>query len=477
MPFLSALGPVLDYDDAQHLRRHATTSRWDESRAHVAGMGGALSVTGVMDCGVSPRRLIDAVHDSFVARGGVVLTGTEATRVDVYDDAAVVECRRWRDPDGRHRDDDTARLPPPPSVRCRAVLDCTGHFSRFAAHARERRGQRTPWSVAPGRVSPRGHVVVVGGCLEAPAWPLGNDTADLLACLGPSDDPRFGQALWEAFPADLALAPDRRTVYMFSYVDDHPDRPSLAEYAGRFLEGVASYQGLAAPPRAVRFLAGALPCYTDAEGPHVLSEINRVAHVGDASAAHSPLSFGGFGALVRGLPPLRRRLGATLRAGRVDAKSLRAGGGYLPELSAGWLFNRSMALPVERRGQLPDARVLKVLRLTFSSLRLLQAAGFEAPARRFLADELRPVPLIALLLLMGARNPAVAYAAAARAGAATFARWYAHFLCMCAASAWRACASALARAWHAAAQPRRRSHASAPVECGSPTPAGAHLLF
>ena len=37
---------------------------------------------------------------------------------------------------------------------------------------------------------------------------------------------------------------------MFSYVDDHPDRPSLAEYAGRFLEGVASYQGPArrAPP-------------------------------------------------------------------------------------------------------------------------------------------------------------------------------------------------------------------------------------
>ena len=447
--FLNALGPVHGYDDAITLRDNVTTSRWKCSRAFVEGMSEPLAVTGVMDCGVSPRRLIDAVRDSLVRHGVRIHTGTEATHVHSHRDAAVVQCRAYRR--GREKDSggggggggNHGNIPT--QVRARLVVDCTGHFSRFAEESRRLRSKRQPLLHRPPLASePRGHVVVVGGCLEAPSWPQGNDVADLLACFDTvsQDDIRFGQPLWEAFPADLDVSGTtmpRRTVYMFAYIDDHPDRPSLAEYAGRFVDGLSRYQGVDGHGEevgVVRFLAGALPCYSDIEGPHVLSEARRVLHVGDASAAHSPLSFGGFGAMIRTLPMLRPRLARLLESDRLDAGSLRraAGGEYDPALSSSWLFNRSMSLRVGTSAARTGDCVLRTLRLTFTSLKLLQRFGIRKPADFFLADEMRPIPLMQLLLVMGVRQPLLAYSAAARAGMLVFVRWYVHYVCLCAVS-------------------------------------------
>lgn len=73
--------------------------------------------------------------------------------------------------------------------------------------------------------------------------------------------------------------------------------------------------------------------------------------IGDASACQSPLSFGGFGAMVRHLPRLVTGLDEALQGGHLARSDLSTMMPYMPSLSAAWLFNRSMGFKV---GQLRE---------------------------------------------------------------------------------------------------------------------------
>lgn len=62
--------------------------------------------------------------------------------------------------------------------------------------------------------------------------------------------------------------------------------------------------------------------------------------IGDASAAQSPLSFGGFGAMLRHLPRLAVGVDDALREDRLEKADLGMLQPYQPSLSAAWLFQR-----------------------------------------------------------------------------------------------------------------------------------------
>lgn len=70
------------------------------------------------------------------------------------------------------------------------------------------------------------------------------------------------------------------------------------------------------------------------------------AQIGDASAGQSPLSFGGFGSMMRHLGRLSGAIGHALRDNKLTRTDLGWIQPYQPSLSASWLFQRSMSIAV-----------------------------------------------------------------------------------------------------------------------------------
>ncbi len=68
--------------------------------------------------------------------------------------------------------------------------------------------------------------------------------------------------------------------------------------------------------------------------------------IGDASATQSPLSFGGFGAMMRHLGRLTRACEDALRCGTLSQEDLAAIHPYQPSLSSSWLFQRCVQAPL-----------------------------------------------------------------------------------------------------------------------------------
>ena len=98
-----------------------------------------------------------------------------------------------------------------------------------------------------------------------------------------------------------------------------------------------------------RLLYGGFPCYADASP--LAPAFDRVLQIGDASAAQSPLSFGGFGSMLRHLPRLGEGVHEALAGDRLRRRDLAWLQPYQPSLSASWLFQRAMSLRV---GQLRE---------------------------------------------------------------------------------------------------------------------------
>jgi len=213
----------------------------------------------------------------------------------------------------------------PKELGCRLLLDCMGHYSDIVKQVR-------------GRAKPDGMVLVVGSCAEG-VQAENNIHADLLYTLGDAQNDM--QFFWEAFPAEGGKA---RTTYMFAYSDAEPARPNFEALLDRYFEDLVHYQGV--PLSELRFkrvLFGGFPCYSN--GP-LQPKWDHIMQVGDASATQSPLSFGGFGAMMRHLGRLTRACDDALRCGTLSQPDLAAIHPYQPSLSASWLFQRSMSVGV-----------------------------------------------------------------------------------------------------------------------------------
>ncbi|KAG2452103.1 hypothetical protein HYH02_003137 [Chlamydomonas schloesseri] len=294
----------------------------------------------VLNLGVHPRTLLDSLKRRFHAAGGVIFENTAFKHADVHPDgiklslapggaAAPVAVGDTNRPNGLTTPGAAPPAPTGPvaprSMTTRLLLDCMGHYSDIVKQIR-------------GRVKPDGMVLVVGGCAEGfPAE--ANVSADLLYSLSHARDDV--QLFWEAFPAEGGRA---RTTYMFAYSDAHPDRPTFEALLDTYFQMLPEYQNIPLEQlKWKRVLFGGFPCYSN--GP-LAPAFDRVMQIGDASAAQSPLSFGGFGSMMRHLPRLARGLNQALREDRLARPDLQWLHPYQPSLSASWLFQRSMSLAV-----------------------------------------------------------------------------------------------------------------------------------
>ena len=357
------------------------------------------TINGVLNLGVDPLTLIELVKQSFLRNGGILLEQHAFQQAQVYDDAVVVTSQRRtggaaaaRGAGGEAAFDQDVSDAGVVRVKGKLLLDAMGNFSPVMRQAR-------------GYAKPQGVCLVVGTCARGD-WVDNSKGGDLIFSFTPIAGER--QYFWEAFPSqDLhGSKEESRTTYMFTYVDADPRRPSLATMFDDYLALLPAYSGAQGPqgqkPQVddmlvSRALFGLFPSYTDSPLP---CRFDRIVQVGDSSGLQSPLSFGGFGSLLR---HLHRTTGAILDALECEVtqkEALTSMQPYLPSLSTMWLFQKAMSVSVGKN--VFDAHMInKVLSSNFKTMDKL-GSGVMMP---FLQDVIQAPGLAATIGGMSLFDP------------------------------------------------------------------------
>jgi lycopene cyclase CruA len=184
------------------------------------------------------------------------------------------------------------------------------------------------------------------------------------------------QHIWEGFPGPGG----RFTTYLFYYAEPGqlPPRPLHALYE-RFFATRARYKR--GDATLVKPTYGFIPAYSRLR-PMPSAPRDRVILVGDAAGRHSPLTFCGFGSMIRSFLPVANGLDACLERDTLDKRALAAVWTDPPSLSVMGALTLMM-VPGRRRGLQADD-VNRLLDAAFASLAEL---GNDAYAS-FVRDEI-----------------------------------------------------------------------------------------
>ena len=346
--------------------------------------GCELWVENVLNIGVDPVFLLETLKTKFLAWGGKLLENTAFVSATVHSNGVAVECTQKNSPSSLQ-------------LNTKLLIDAMGHFSPIAKQARQ--GEK-----------PEGVCTVVGSC--ATGYDK-NDAGDLIVSFTPIINQC--QYFWEAFPAR-----DGRTTYMFAYLDAHPQRPSLEYFMEEYLRLLPEYQGVElAQLQWQRFLFGFFPSYRNS--PLHLTW-DRILTVGDSSGSQSPVSFGGFGAMVRHLERLSKGITEALQADTLNSKDLSLLQPYQPSISATWLFQRTMSVGINQK--LSPNQINQLLSGVFEAMEKLG----DDVLRPFLQDVVQFSALSQTLALTSVTKPGLIFPVIPQAGIPTLANWMVHYL-------------------------------------------------
>ncbi|WP_404783588.1 FAD-binding oxidoreductase [Altericista sp. CCNU0014] len=353
----------------------AIASEFNPNRIAFHG-GPEFWVKDVLNVGVDPAYLLDCLKRRFLERGGKLLEHSAFEQVTVHPDGVSIQAGQTL----------TAKL----------MVDAMGHFSPVVAQARA--GQQ-----------PDAVCLVVGTC--AKGIPAGT-TGDLMVSLAPIQQGH--QCFWEAFPAR-----DGRTTYLFTYADFAPEQPSLEQLFEQYLKALPHYQGVDIPELDVqRAMFGLFPSYR--QSPLALPW-PRLLAVGDSSGCQSPLSFGGFGAMLRHLRRLSAGLQDALKSDALLEKDLALLQPYQPNLSVTWLFQRAMSVRADRPPK-PN-QINDLLSVVFQSMETLG----DPVLRPFLQDVVQFGPLYRTLLQVSLQAPSLIPSILQQVGPSALLDWMGHF--------------------------------------------------
>ncbi|MEM9219878.1 MAG: FAD-binding oxidoreductase [Cyanobacteria bacterium P01_F01_bin.150] len=348
-----------------------------------------LWVEDVLNIGVDPVVLIETLKRKFLAGGGKLFEYTAFKSATIHPNGVEVHTTPAH-PQAQTSSDQLS------TFTARMVIDAMGHFSPIAGQARK--GQ-TPDAIC----------MVVGTCAQGF---LRNETGDLFASFTPMDEQR--QYFWEAFPAR-----DGRTTYMFTYIDAHPKRPSLEELFEDYWRLLPDYQGVNPEKlKLVRALFGFFPCYQNSP---LQLPWNRMLAVGDSSGNQSPLSFGGFGAMLRHLSRLTNGIHDALECDRLSQSDLALLQPYQPNLSVTWLFQRSMSVAMNQG--IPPNQINELLSAVFEQM---QALGMPV-LKPFLQDVVQLSGLFQSLIRTTVFHPIVTLKVLPQVGILPLLNWMVHY--------------------------------------------------
>ena len=219
-------------------------------------------------------------------------------------------------------------------------------------------------------------------------------------------DPASGlQHVWEGFPGRSGEA----TVYLFYYAKAATAPPgALATLYGRFFETLASYkQGDATM---LRPTFGYIPGWSRLS-PAPRAPSPRIILVGDAAARHSPLTFCGFGSMLRSFQPIALGIAIAVEGGRVPRHDV------LPEDPV-HMWTGALAT-VMASGALAGPKLNGLLDAAFGVLEHMGNDDFAA----LLKDRMGGRRFTEFLRLTGARHPVVYHEVFRALGPLAAARW------------------------------------------------------
>ncbi|NET59939.1 MAG: FAD-binding oxidoreductase [Symploca sp. SIO2E6] len=334
-------------------------------------------VRDVLNIGVDPVFLLDTLKAKFLTAGGQLLENTTFEGATIYSDGVLVEAAG--------------------GLKTRLLIDAMGHFSPIVKQARQ--GSK-----------PEGICLVVGSC--AKGYPE-NNTGDLIVSFTPIL--HQCQYFWEAFPAR-----DGRTTYLFTYLDAHPKRPSLEFFCEEYLRLLPEYQDVELSQIDFqRVLFGFFPSYRQSP---IKMPWNRILPVGDSSGSQSPVSFGGFGSMVRHLQRLTVGTNEALQADALTKNALFQLQPYQPNIGVTWMFQRAMSVGIEQ--QLAPNQINELLSGVFQAMSQLG----DDVLNPFLQDVVQFSGLSKTLFLTSLTKPGLVIPVIPQVGLATLLDWLVHYL-------------------------------------------------
>ena len=335
----------------------------------------AVWVEDVLNIGVDPIYLLETLKQKFLQAGGRLLENTAFKSATIHPDGVVIATETQ-------------------TIKTRLLIDAMGHFSPIIKQARN-------------GIKPDAVCVVVGSCAEG--FPE-NNTGDLIYSFTPIIN--HCQYFWEAFPAR-----DGRTTYMFSYLDAEPARPSLEYFMDEYLRLLPKYQGVELKKLDFkRFLFGFFPAYKNSP---IKLPFDRILPVGDSAGGQSPVSFGGFGAMIRHLPRLTRGIDEALKVDSLRQKELTLLQPYQPNISVTWLFQQTMSVEVGK-----EVNPEQINNLMSGVFAVMDRLGNEV-LKPFLQDVIQFAPLAKTLPLV---NPKLVLPLLPQIGIGSLISWLFHYL-------------------------------------------------
>ncbi|MEC4818645.1 MAG: FAD-binding oxidoreductase [Scytonema sp. PMC 1069.18] len=331
-------------------------------------------VKDVLNIGVDPVYLLETLKQRFLSAGGKLYENTPFTEAVVHPDGVVVNNQ----------------------FKTRLLIDAMGHLSPITQQARQ--GKK-----------PDALCLVVGSCAQG--FPE-NHAGDLLLSFTPIQ--KQCQYFWEAFPAR-----DGRTTYLFTYMDAHPQHLSLENLFEDYLHLMPEYQGVELNQLTFqRALFGFFPSYRQSP---LKTPWNRILPVGDSSGNQSPLSFGGFGAMVRHLQRLTFGIHEALQTDLLSANALSLLQPYQPSLAVTWLFQKAMSVGVNQK--IDPNQINQLLSAVFQEMEQLG----EPVLKPFLQDVVQFSALTQTLLKTGLTHPGLVAKIIPQVGLGTLVEWMVHY--------------------------------------------------
>ncbi|MBD2125912.1 FAD-binding oxidoreductase [Microcoleus sp. ZQ-A2] len=339
--------------------------------------GSDFWIKDVLNIGVDPIFLLDTLKSTFVDAGGQLLEKTSFEGAVVHPDGVFVDAAG--------------------GLKTRLLIDAMGHFSPIVKQARQ--GEK-----------PEGVCLVVGSCAQG--FPQ-NETGDLIVSFTPIQNQC--QYFWEAFPAR-----DGRTTYLFTYLDAHPERPSLEFLFEEYLRLLPEYQAVELSQLDFqRVLFGFFPAYRDSP---IRLPWSRILPVGDSSGGQSPVSFGGFGSMVRHLKRLTEGIHEALEYDALTQNALTQLQPYQPNIAVTWLFQRAMSVGIEQ--QLPTNQINQLLTGVFQAMEQLG----DDVLRPFLQDVVQFSGLSKTLFVTSLTKPGLVLPVIPQVGLRTLLDWLIHYI-------------------------------------------------
>lgn len=281
------LAPLVDAGIVTKLELEAlVVARYREGVCTFHG-GTARHVRGVLDRAVDAGPLLERVRSVAEARGVRFVDGASVDAVGAGADGVRVG---WTETSGGRGE-----------VVARVMMDARGASSPYAS---------------ADLVCP-----TVGGVLRGLAQGSGPREVDpgVGEILVTTDhvDPASGlQHVWEGFPG----RPGENTVYLFTYARASEAQPgALALLYARFFDTLPTYKE--GDAELVRPTFGYIPGWSRL-APAPRGPSPRVVLVGDAAARHSPLTFCGFGSMLRAFGPAARAVATAVEDGVPPARDV-----------------------------------------------------------------------------------------------------------------------------------------------------------